>query len=1203
MKRNLYKWMCGFLSAIILFAGMPASVMSLEEDSAVFAFSRSEGIMETNNNAPLHIASSAANQSYLFGLCEIPRITGGGASDAAVTPEVTADLAGAIGAKSYRLWMHLTSVLQRDGSNNISLNQGAAAQFKAYLAKLQGQGITHITAMSHYYLYPNGFAGNPMGNAIPEPGTAYYTEFLDMLADCYEILGKAFPEITYWEPGNETVFDRFIAKSGYRAENTKAQNVPYIYTNTEKAQITADISFYATQGLARAGFGQQTVLPGMVFDTTSAYKVNNFLEDIYQSIESGLFPRGSAAKSVVTDDYFRVLNWHPYRFSAMRNSWINANKNLYAVAQNHGDNGKKVFLTEIGIPDGVAAQIPYNAQNQITWTSDQYDAANWLLEQYEAIEAEMPWVETAHVFRMFDWKIEVDGSLSDDSDEKSFGLFTTPGNEEFGCLPKPVALALFAHFNGANADTAPLYQYSNVSITKKPSENSLDINSHMFLDFAVNGNASGFTWGSSNHAVATVDTVSGFLRGMSAGTAIITVSNGFLSDSFILTVIGAYTLVNCEDFENLSIAANKKSAQGNMNIRTESYNHDELSVTSDAAECPQNGSGYALKYTGSTTDSWGGVIFDLSGIVSGKSYVLSFDFRLLEQSGSFYGYANYGNVGINNRNFAPGVGNSYAYKETFTAGQASTIKIFMTADPGKVVFAIDNFKLVEADTVAIGNRPLDDSMQVGDTWQLMAQTGNAAPVWQSSNTNVATVVNGEITAIAPGIADITLSASGKSDFFTLTVTQASGFTEFIQFDDFTGTQSLDGKLTFGGQMKADNRPQNVPDGANGSYVHIKTSALWASQTFTFHGNFDKTATYKISFLLKSINSNSANENLYFKFLDYKLNPEPFVTTVDGTKRITFVFDPADYPLQTISEWDASALTLSFFSTQAVFEASVDCVLLEKMMPVNSEDFENLFEWKSNMYGKLRVSPGYSHSMSLTDLPLEIPENGSGTALKCNATAQYGGPTFYTGNLQIGQRYELYFEIKSLSGDTIFFVNYDSTGLESFSVSNGSSKTVVMEFTADTRQSFKIFPLGSAAVYTVDNFRIVPKGAIDFSSVHNRAENVLQTEAGMTLTHLKALLLNAQAQEITFKTSDGKELLKTGGQVHVLVDGVRHMTLTIVVEADVNGDGLVNGDDVELVRSHLLGKTLISGVAVLAADYYEEGGVTLNSLIYVRNTVG
>ena len=357
-------------------------------------------------------------KDYLFGVQDFPNLFGGGPEDSDVTPDVVSNLSGALGAKSFRLWMSITSVIQRDATDdNVSLIPANVAAYQSVINSLIAEGVTHITVVGNYYLYPYGYTGNSLGNAIPDPTTDYdnYRRFLNITENCYKLLATAFPQIEYWEPGNETNSDRYLAMNGYVLGASDAANAPYEFTLQQKAQITTDLCYYTNLGLQTAHLNQITVLPGMVFDNTvtsgNSTAVKDFLTDIYTSIKSGGYPRGDAAKDTINNDYFQVLNWHPYQFGASSTTWVNQNLALYAVAQANGDNGKKVFLTELGIPDYVTAQVPVDSNGMIAWTSQQQNIANWMMGQFYAIKANMPWVETVDIFRLFDWKVNVDPSL------------------------------------------------------------------------------------------------------------------------------------------------------------------------------------------------------------------------------------------------------------------------------------------------------------------------------------------------------------------------------------------------------------------------------------------------------------------------------------------------------------------------------------------------------------------------------------------------------------------------------------------------------------------------------------------------------------------------------------------------------------------------------------------------------------------------
>jgi len=436
-----------FLSLILVIGMLMAAIMTVTSCKK-----------EEKGKDKSGIGYTIEQDKYLFGMGEMPNLFGGGATDSKATAEMTANLTGAMKAQSYRIWMHLTSVLEREpDSDKVSLKADRVKIYHEYIDKLKAQGITHFTAMSHYYLYPYGFSGGSLGNVIPDPETEDYTRFLNILRECYKLLSAEFPEVVYWEPGNETNSARFIAKQGYLPGGSDIANEDYMYTQKEQAEITTDISYYCNLGLKDNGKGQVTVLSGMVFEGLAA---EYFLEDIYLSIESGKFPRGDAAKDTISDNYFEVLNWHPYQFGNSSAGWVENNKKLYAVAQKYGDDGKKVFLTELGIPDRIAAQVPSDKEGNIVWEEYQNNAAEWMVNQFKDIKEHMPFVETVHIFRLFDWKVNVDPALPADSIEKTFGLFTTPNNTTFGPQPKPVAIALLQYFQGESVDITGLYQYS-----------------------------------------------------------------------------------------------------------------------------------------------------------------------------------------------------------------------------------------------------------------------------------------------------------------------------------------------------------------------------------------------------------------------------------------------------------------------------------------------------------------------------------------------------------------------------------------------------------------------------------------------------------------------------------------------------------------------------------------------------------------------
>lgn len=415
--------------------------------SAVLSLSCCIAAVSCGDKGKKDLGYAIEQEKYLFGMGEVPADLVGGATDSKVTMEKVAELSGELGVKSFRLWMHLTGICERDAdTNTVRLKEEPVRKFHQFIDMLTENGVTHFTAMNHYYLYPVGYSASA-GSVVPDPNLEFeeYVQFMELLRECYRLLAAEFPEIDYWEPSNETNGEtgRFIAMNGY-SESEDADNSQYLYSTDDLAYITADMCWYANAGVKEARADAYTVLPGLIFNTSG--ETATFLQKIYDQISSQYLPSGEEYADVDADNYFQVLNWHPYvgSWGMPPEEWTQTNLDIYAVAEKNGDKGKKVFLTELGWQDRG------NAGNQEL-------IARAFVATVDIIKEKMPWVETFHTFRMFDWAT---CPLPADSIERFFGLFESP-NTAAGAKPKPVALALCRYFRGENVDVKGLYRFAD----------------------------------------------------------------------------------------------------------------------------------------------------------------------------------------------------------------------------------------------------------------------------------------------------------------------------------------------------------------------------------------------------------------------------------------------------------------------------------------------------------------------------------------------------------------------------------------------------------------------------------------------------------------------------------------------------------------------------------------------------------------------
>ena len=150
-------------------------------------------------------------------------------------------------------------------------------------------------------------------------------QFLETYKQSWKTLAKAFPEIQYWEVGNETNHNPFLHPTTYTTRKTT-------FSTEEKAQITVDMVYYAAMGIREANPDAVIIFPGMAavngFDG-----IRSFLNSAYTYIESG-----NALGGTDPDAYFDAVAWHMYYFSTSFTSenWLNGNNSIYQVMKDHG---------------------------------------------------------------------------------------------------------------------------------------------------------------------------------------------------------------------------------------------------------------------------------------------------------------------------------------------------------------------------------------------------------------------------------------------------------------------------------------------------------------------------------------------------------------------------------------------------------------------------------------------------------------------------------------------------------------------------------------------------------------------------------------------------------------------------------------------------------------------------------------------------
>ena len=358
------------------------------------------------------------NQDDLYGMCYAAYES---ESTIGVTYKQGLKTVQNLGSTNIRLWMHSRNLLD----NPTTFKSFAYRQMKKIVAEAHAKDLT-VVGMNH-----NWFNGNADALAIPErdltPGSAYVKFLLDYEQTWYTLV-SGFPEITYWEIGNEWNHDPFIHKIGY------TENDSLVFTAAEKAQITADMLFFAGQGVHRANPNALTVLGGLTgLQWEPSRNVAGFFGMLYDNIAQSGF-------SADPDRYFQIAAWHPYvmNHTAADQSWIDANLAAYAVVTGREGHSKPVFFTELGYSDAGNAGV--DAQQ-----------AGYVTTMMAAIENNMPFVKMTHWFTLFD---DHTAATWGGAHEANHGLMKEPAN---GFGPKAKAIAYQTKAGG----TGDLYEFAH----------------------------------------------------------------------------------------------------------------------------------------------------------------------------------------------------------------------------------------------------------------------------------------------------------------------------------------------------------------------------------------------------------------------------------------------------------------------------------------------------------------------------------------------------------------------------------------------------------------------------------------------------------------------------------------------------------------------------------------------------------------------
>lgn len=338
--------------------------------------------------------AESGERPFLNGMCYVYSYTRG-----SVPPETAADLMAALNVKSVRSWSHITWLLK----DPYTVNRAECDAYHRMYALLKDAGVEQIVGMSHTWFLPEECPDDVSPFSVPARDMSegsVYRRFLQMYEASWRTLAEEFPEINYWETGNEHNHDPFLHPLDYGWDTDKN-----VYTHKEKADIATDMMLCAARGIRSANPEAFIIMPGMapigehglgvIQDNVRVdYEgMAKTLDIIYSNIESGEFG------STDPRDYFDALAWHPY-FAVQQpdgswvwqvpdDRWVELNKLVYSVAEKHGDSGIGCYFTEFGFNDFGDANIDESLCEHV-------------LAGMRMVREKLPFVQSVHAYRMFE---------------------------------------------------------------------------------------------------------------------------------------------------------------------------------------------------------------------------------------------------------------------------------------------------------------------------------------------------------------------------------------------------------------------------------------------------------------------------------------------------------------------------------------------------------------------------------------------------------------------------------------------------------------------------------------------------------------------------------------------------------------------------------------------------------------------------------
>ncbi len=355
--------------------------------------------------------------------------------DPSSTLKNIADMAGEFGFEYYRLSTPLDSMFTVAEGDVPVFKDGQRDLIHKVIKEMSKAGVKKFVAVSDSAIYPYGY-GVTSNGVVPDPlvEREMYLRWVKLYAKAWAMIVKEYPEIAYVETMNEPDLGdaNIFTKQGHQW----GVDDQYKYSTTDKAHMIADVQYYTYKEVKAVNPNVQVTTPGF----STRREGEGFLDVLYEAIESGAHPYGEDFADTNPDNYFDCINFHCYLNSDTIEDYFKHCDEFYKATERHNDAGKPAILTECGFTD----------HDNVAQEEENGKKMSQLLELYND---KMPYLEAAMFYMLNDFH-----TYSVNTSEDNFGLFTSFGDPEKPCCPKPAAIALYK-FLHKTEDITPLYKY------------------------------------------------------------------------------------------------------------------------------------------------------------------------------------------------------------------------------------------------------------------------------------------------------------------------------------------------------------------------------------------------------------------------------------------------------------------------------------------------------------------------------------------------------------------------------------------------------------------------------------------------------------------------------------------------------------------------------------------------------------------------